>query len=83
MKNRIFLGEQTEYLVETDDFGEILVHASKQSEGLSGGFAPGDAVTIGWDEKSALTFEDELNREHTSVGAPQKNTHDGTATLGD
>ena len=25
VKNRIFLGEQTEYLVDAEDFGEVLV----------------------------------------------------------
>ncbi len=57
VKNRIFLGGQTEYLVVTEDLGDILIHASKQAEGLSGGFSPGDAVTVGWDDAAALAFE--------------------------
>jgi len=58
VKNRIFLGGETEYLVEAGDFGDILVHASKQAENISGGFSPGDQVSIGWDNNSALAFED-------------------------
>ncbi|MGR3342106.1 MAG: ABC transporter ATP-binding protein [Paracoccaceae bacterium] len=79
VKNRIFLGEQTEYLVETDDLGDILIHASKQSEGLSGGFAPGDVVNIGWDDSSALAFEENIDRSRASVSATSTNDDDGTA----
>jgi spermidine/putrescine transport system ATP-binding protein len=82
VKNRIFLGEQTEYLVETDDLGDILVHASKHAEGISGGFSPGDAVNIGWDDSSALAFEDILDRSRTPVGAASINHDDGTANKG-
>ena len=79
VKNRIFLGEQTEYLVETDDLGDILVHASKHAEGISGGFSPGDAVKIGWDDSSALAFEEILERSRAPVGAASINDDDGTS----
>ena len=79
VKNRIFLGEQTEYLVETDDFGDILIHAPKKSEGRSGGFSPGDVVNIGWDDSSALAFEENIDWGHTAVGAASAKDQDGTA----
>jgi spermidine/putrescine transport system ATP-binding protein len=58
IKNRIFLGEQTEYLVEAESFGEVLVRAPKHAEALTGGFNPGDRVLIGWHENSALALAD-------------------------
>ncbi len=83
VKNRIFLGEQTEYLVETDDLGDILIHASKHAEGISGGFSPGDAVRVGWDDTSALAFDEILERGRSPVGAASLNDEDGTANQGD
>ncbi len=83
VKNRIFLGEQTEYLVETDDLGDILIHASKHAEGVSGGFSPGDVVRVGWDDSSALAFEEILDRGRSPVGAASMNDDDGTAKKGD
>jgi spermidine/putrescine transport system ATP-binding protein len=58
VKNRIYLGEQTEYLVEAERLGEILVRAPKQDEAASGGFRPGDAVRLGWRSASALALCD-------------------------
>lgn len=69
VKNRIFLGEQTEYLVETKDLGDILILASKHAESLSGGFSPGDAVKIGWDNASALTLGNIIDRDRTAADA--------------
>jgi spermidine/putrescine transport system ATP-binding protein len=56
IKNRIFLGEQTEYLVMAQGLGDILVRAPKHAETLSGGFNPGDQVRIGWQAASALAL---------------------------
>lgn len=67
VKNRIFLGEQTEYLVETEDLGNILILASKHAESLSGGFSPGDAVRVGWDDASALALGNTIDEDHTSA----------------
>ncbi len=58
IKNRIFLGEQTEYLVEAEGVGEVHVRAPKHVEARTGGFAPGDRVLIGWREESVLVLED-------------------------
>jgi spermidine/putrescine transport system ATP-binding protein len=57
IRNRIFLGEQTEYLVETEGLGEVLVLAPKHAEAVTGGFNPGDRVLIGWQNASALALE--------------------------
>ena len=83
VKNRIFLGELTEYLVEADGLGDILIHASKHAEGLSGGFSPGDAVRVGWDDSSALAFEEVFDNGGSPVGAATANKKDGTASKGD
>ncbi len=83
VKNRIFLGEQTEYLVETDDLGDILIRASKQAQGISGEFSPGDVVSVGWDDASALIFNESLNRDRSTVGADSVGHKDGTAEKGD
>ena len=56
IKNRIFLGEQTEYLVVAPGLGEILVRAPKHAETLTGGFNTGDQVLIGWQAASALAL---------------------------
>ena len=69
VKNRIFLGQQTEYLVETGELGDIFVLASKHAEGISGGFSPGDVVKVGWDDASALAFEEDFNRDRSTVAA--------------
>ena len=58
IRNRIFLGEQTEYLVEAEGLGEVLVRASKHAEAQTGGFNPGDQVLIGWQAAAALALED-------------------------
>ena len=57
IRNRIFLGEQTEYLVEAEGLGEVLVRAPKHAETLTGGFNPGDQVLIGWQAASALALD--------------------------
>lgn len=58
VKNRIFLGEHTEYLVETPGYGDILVLSPKHVEGISGGFERGENVTVGWKNEIALALED-------------------------
>ncbi len=84
IKNRIFLGGQTEYLVEAEGLGDILIHASKQSETLSGGFAPGDAVIVGWDAGAALAFEEAEEEDseaqgRSTVGAELHSQNDGNS----
>lgn len=57
VKNRIFLGEQTEYLVAAEGLGDVLVLSSTQTEMITGGLATGDTVEIGWRTESALALE--------------------------
>ena len=54
--NRIFLGEQTEYLVNAGAFGQLLVLLPKKEDSGSGGFATGDKVFVGWAEDQALVL---------------------------
>lgn len=58
IKNQIFLGEHTEYLVDVDGIGDVLVLSPKHIESAHGGFNPGDSVTIGWKSELALALED-------------------------
>ena len=58
IKNRIFLGEHTEYLVDAEGLGDVLVLSPKHVERAHGGFEPGDAIAIGWKNDTALALED-------------------------
>jgi spermidine/putrescine transport system ATP-binding protein len=58
VKNRIFLGEHTEYLIDADGLGDILVLSPKHVENERGGFGLGDFVSIGWRNGAALALED-------------------------
>ncbi|MCH8996964.1 MAG: ABC transporter ATP-binding protein [Proteobacteria bacterium] len=58
VKNRIFLGEHTEYLVATRGFGDMLALVPKHVEISRGGFNPGDEVSIGWYDAAALSLKD-------------------------
>ena len=56
--NRIYLGDQTDFSIASDMLGEVLVRASKTSEAVVSGLAPGDAVVIGWRQKAGLALAD-------------------------
>jgi spermidine/putrescine transport system ATP-binding protein len=58
VRNRIYLGEQTESLVDADRLGEILVRAPKHDEATTGGSRAGDADSLGWRSASALALAD-------------------------
>ncbi len=58
IKNQIFLGEHTEYLIATDIIGDVLVLSPKYIESRHKGFNPGDNVSIGWKNEIALVLED-------------------------
>jgi spermidine/putrescine transport system ATP-binding protein len=58
IKNRIFLGEHTEYLVDAEGLGDVLVLSPKHIERAHGGYEPGDAIAIGWKNDTALVLED-------------------------
>lgn len=57
ISNRIFLGEQTEYVVKTDELGDVLVLASRLAEAETGIFETGQTVLIGWDKQMALILK--------------------------
>ena len=65
ISNRIFLGEHTEYVVKSDELGEVLVLASRLAESKSGIFETGQTVRLGWAEHEALILEE--NRESVDV----------------
>ena len=58
VKNRIFLGEHTEYLVSTNEIGDILVLSPKHKESTRGNFERDENVVIGWKNDTALALED-------------------------
>lgn len=58
VKNRIFLGEHTEYLVATKAYGDVLVLAPKTIECSRKSFAPDEQVSISWMSEAALVLED-------------------------
>lgn len=58
VKNQIFLGEHTEYLVDVEGIGDVLVMSPKYIESAEGGFNRGETVSIGWKSELALALED-------------------------
>jgi len=58
IKNRIFLGEHTEYLVDAEGLGDVLVLTPKHIELTQGGYKLGDSIAIGWKNDTALVLED-------------------------
>jgi ABC-type Fe3+/spermidine/putrescine transport system ATPase subunit len=57
--NRIYLGDHATFSVTTGALGEILVRAPKNSTAVAEGFAPGDAVELGWRSAQALVLADD------------------------
>jgi spermidine/putrescine transport system ATP-binding protein len=55
INNRIYLGDHAAFSVATP-LGDILVRATKSSRAVADGYAPGDAVTIGWRRDNALVL---------------------------
>ncbi len=58
IKNRIFLGEHTEYLVDCEGLGDVLVLSPKHIENVNSNFETGDRVSIGWMNDYALVLGD-------------------------
>jgi spermidine/putrescine transport system ATP-binding protein len=56
--NRIYLGDHAAFSVSTS-LGDILVRAPKNSRAVADGYAPGDAVRIGWRRDDALVLADD------------------------
>jgi hypothetical protein len=60
VRNRIYLGDHTEYALHTDSFGEVLARVAK-SDGAgpaAPGPQPGQTVTLGWRRESSLALGD-------------------------
>jgi spermidine/putrescine transport system ATP-binding protein len=57
VRNRIYLGDQTEFSIATGASGDILVRTAK--DGAAGDLSPGAAVTLGWRQSSGLSLVDE------------------------
>ena len=58
IQNRIYLGDQTEFSIDTPTLGTILVRAGKNSGTLSDDFSPGGEVNLGWYRSQALALVD-------------------------
>ncbi len=56
--NRIFLGENSEYLIKTKGYGEVMVSSPKSLESYDKNFAPGDMVSLSWSPEAALVLGD-------------------------
>ena len=56
--NQIFLGENSEYLVNTKGYGEVMVLSPKSLESENRNFSPGDMVSLSWSPEAALVLED-------------------------
>ena len=54
VKNRIFLGEHTEYILTNQEFGEFLVLASRQVEMTIGQFRSGEIAWVVWSAGAAI-----------------------------
>ena len=59
VKNRIFLGEHTEYLVNNPHLGDFLVLVSRQAEAAQGAFDPGQAGFADWNPETALILNND------------------------
>ncbi|MGE3966590.1 MAG: ABC transporter ATP-binding protein [Dongiaceae bacterium] len=58
VRNRIYLGDQTEFSVAVPELGEILVRAPKGSAAGAAGFAAGAEIALGWRRERALALAD-------------------------
>ncbi len=59
VRNRIFLGEHTEYLLHSEQLGEFLVLSPRQSELSERPFETGESVYVAWSREAALILGSE------------------------
>ena len=59
VRNRIFLGEHTEYLVNNPSLGDFLVLVSRQTEATLGAFDPGQDAFADWTPEAALILNND------------------------
>ena len=60
VRNRIFLGEHTEYLLHHDDFGEFLVLAPRQVEASESPFEVNERISVCWSRAAALLLDNTM-----------------------
>lgn len=68
IRNRIFLGEHTEYLVHSENLGEFLVHVSRQADSASGAFESGDEAWASWPREAAIVLQNDSTSERPTKG---------------
>jgi spermidine/putrescine transport system ATP-binding protein len=56
--NRIYLGDHSEFQIEAEGLGAVLVRLPK-SAGQAQGLEPGDQVVMGWSHERALLLAEE------------------------
>ena len=59
IRNRIFLGEHTEYLAHNPVLGDFLILVSRQSEAHEGPFAPDETGFASWQPDAALILSND------------------------
>lgn len=57
VRNRIYLGDHSEFSLAAEDFGDVLARMPKSSA-LATELVPGDAVEIGWRSEQALALRE-------------------------
>jgi len=57
VRNRIFLGEHTEYLLQDDAFGEFLALAPRQAEASETPFEVNEKIYVCWSRAAALLLD--------------------------
>jgi len=60
VRNRIFLGEHTEYLLHEDDFGEFLALSPRQVEASEAPFEVNEKIYVCWSRAAALLLDNTM-----------------------
>ena len=60
IRNRIFLGEHTEYLLHDDAFGEFLALAPRQVEATETPFEVNEKIYVCWSRAAALLLDNTM-----------------------
>ncbi len=60
VRNRIFLGEHTEYLLHADAFGEFLALSPRQAEASETPFEVNEKIYVCWSRAAALLLENAM-----------------------
>jgi spermidine/putrescine transport system ATP-binding protein len=58
IRNRIYLGDQTEFSIATAALGNVLVRAPKTAAVVASGLGQGETVMLGWRRENALALVD-------------------------